>query len=76
MKVQKVQAFQSQDGCLWENEAEAIEQNINDCISTLNHNCGNSGGDIYDDIKKWFSNHPKDVRYILANIHKLPKSEE
>lgn len=52
MKVQKVQAFQSQDGCLWENEAEAIEQNINDCISTLNHNCGNSGGDIYDDIKK------------------------
>ena len=69
MKVTKINAFKANDGSLWEKESEAINDNINGVINqTFDHSCENSTGDIINDVKKWVKNHPKEVRYLLANI--------
>lgn len=71
MKVEIIKAYKSEDECIFEKEADAINQNINICIDNLEHCCQTSDSDIYSDIKRWFRDHPKDVRYILANINKI-----
>ena len=71
MKVQVIKAYKSEDDCIYEDEASAINQNIDLCVENLNHSCEGSNSSIYNDVKKWFRDHPKDVRYILANIKKI-----
>jgi len=77
MKIEIIKAYKSEDECIFEKEADAINQNINICIDNLEHCCQTSDSDyiaeaiIYSDIKRWFRDHPKDVRYILANINKI-----
>ena len=71
MKVQVIKAYKAEDDCIYENENEAISQNIDLCIENMNHSCNDSSSNIYMDVKKWFRDHPKDVRYILANIGKI-----
>lgn len=67
MKVQVIKAYKSEDDCIYEDEVSAINHNIDLCIDNMNH----SNSSIYNDVKKWFRYHPKDVRYILANIKKI-----
>ena len=71
MKVQVIKAYKTEDDCIYENENEAISQNIDLCIENMGHSCNDSNSNIYTDVKKWFRDHPKDVRYILANIGKI-----
>ena len=71
MKVQVIKAYKSEDDCIYEDEASAINQNIDLCVDNMNHNCEGSDSSLYNDVKKWFLNHPKDARYILANIGKI-----
>ena len=71
MKVEVIIAYKSEDDCIYENEKDAINQNIDLCIENMNHNCEGSNSSIYNDVKKWFRDYPKDVRYILANIGKI-----
>jgi len=71
MKVEVIKAYKSEDGCIYENEAEATNENIDLCIQNMNHHCEGSNSNIYNDVKKWFRDRPKDVRYILANINKI-----
>ena len=71
MKVQVIKAYKAEDDCIYENENDAISQNIDICIENMNHDCGSGGSSIYQDVKKWFRDRPKDVRYILANIDKI-----
>lgn len=71
MKVQVIKAYKSEDDCIYEEEKDAINQNIDICIEAMNHSCNDSNSSIYTDVKKWFRDHPKDVRYILANINKI-----
>jgi hypothetical protein len=71
MKVQVIKAYKSEDDCLFEEENDAINQNIDLCIERMEHRCEGSSSGIYTDIKKWFRDHPGDVRYILANIKKV-----
>ena len=71
MKVQVIKAYKSEDDCIFEQEKDAINQNIDLCIENMNHNCEGSNSDIYNDVKRWFRDYPKDVRYILANIKKI-----
>ena len=71
MKVTKVNAFKADDGTIWENEEEAITRNITDVIDCINHNCERSETDLHDDVRQWFRNYPKEIRYILTNIDKI-----
>jgi hypothetical protein len=72
MNVEEITAFKSEDGSIWENEADAIHSNIVDSINDrLNHNCEGSSNPISEDILKWFRDHPKDIKYIQTNIKKL-----
>jgi len=69
MNVTKITAYKSDDGSLWETESDAINDNINATINnTFEHSCDDSSGDIVNDVKKWIKSHPKEVRYLLANI--------
>jgi hypothetical protein len=52
MKVQVIKAYKSEDDCIYEDEASAINQNIDLCIEAMNHNCEGSNSSIYDDVKK------------------------
>jgi hypothetical protein len=76
MKVTKTTAFKSEDGCLHETESQAINTNIIDCLNLIDHSCSDSQGDLHDDIIDWIRNHPKAVRYILANIKHAKKGDE
>jgi len=71
MKVEQVRAFKSEDGCIWEKEEDAIDQNINDCFDKAGVNHDDGFTTIRLKIKTWMKDHPKDVKYILANIHKI-----
>lgn len=68
VKVTQVKAFKSENGCLWETEKEAIEQNIEEAMPQIN-------SDTYlgrmQELKEWFKNNKHSVRYILANIDKI-----
>ena len=71
MNVEKITAYKSQDGSIWEEEACAIHSNIEDIINNnLDHNCEGSNS-IRVDLLKWFRDHPKDIKYIQANIKNL-----
>lgn len=76
MKTTKITAFKSNDDGLHETESEAINSNIIDCVNLIEHNCDNSNGVLHDDIIDWFRNHPKEVRYVLANIKHAKKDDE
>ena len=79
MKVTKTTAFIAEDECLYATETEAINSNIIDCINLIDHDCGGSGSgssSLRDDIVDWFRNHPKAVRYVLANIKHAKKDNE
>lgn len=71
MKIALIKAYKSADGCIWENENDAMQQNIDDCIGHANIEHNDSYSTICNKIKLWMKNHPKDVRYILANVRKL-----
>jgi hypothetical protein len=72
MKIQQIKAYKSADKSIWETGEEAIYSNIQDIINDdLDHNCGDSNGNIHTDILKWFKEYPKSVRYIQLNISKL-----
>jgi hypothetical protein len=71
MKIKIIKAYKSDDGCIWESEQEAIDQNIDQCIDMLGHTCTNNNSNIKADIKRWFRDNPKEIRYILANINKV-----
>lgn len=72
MKVELIKAYKSEDGNIWELEADAINSNIHDIIeNNLEHDCDNSNTDIREDILKWFRDFPKDIKYIQSNISKL-----
>lgn len=71
MKVEVIKAYKSEDDNIYEYENDAINQNIDLCIENMGHDCGSGESSIYADVKKWFMNHPKDVRYILANVGKV-----
>jgi hypothetical protein len=72
MKVSVIKAFQSNDGCIWETEEEAVNQNIDECLDIMEISHGDSYGTIREKLKKWFKDHPSQVRYVRNNIHKLP----
>lgn len=76
MKVIKTTAFISEDEGLWLTESEAINSNIIDCIGLIEHDCGSSSSSLREDIIDWFRNHPKAVRYVLANIKHAKKDDE
>ncbi len=72
MNVKEIKAFKSADGNIWEEKADAINSNIEDLvIINLNHRCESSHTNITEDILKWFRDHPKDIKYIQANIKNL-----
>ncbi len=72
MNVEKITAFKANDGGIWEKENEAIHSNIVDLISdNLNHSCGDSSGNITEEILRWFRDFPKDIKYIQAHVKKL-----
>lgn len=68
MKVEQVKAFKSDDGCIWETEVEAIDQNIENCIVSLFEI---SREPSYNDIKLWIKQNKVKVKYILNNVNKL-----
>ncbi len=71
MKVVQVKAFKANDGCVFEDEREAIEQNINEIIDKT----GIVADDTYtirnNKMKHWAKDNQKDIRYLLANINKI-----
>jgi hypothetical protein len=72
MNVEKITAFKSEDGSIWEKEAAAIHSNIEDIINDdLDHQCEGSGNNIKEEILIWFRDFPKDIKYIQANIKNL-----
>lgn len=71
MRVEQIKAYKSEDDCIFEQEADAINQNIDICIDRMEHRCEGSSSGIYNDVKKWFRDHPGDVRYILRNIKNI-----
>mgnify|MGYP006921324533 CR=1 FL=1 len=71
MKVEKVNAFKSDDGCIWEFESDAIENNINNAIwDNMEWNNDNTNYRT-PKLKKWFKENKAKVKYILANIDKI-----
>lgn len=76
MKVTKTTAFIAQDECLYVTESDAINSNITDCIDLIDHDCGSGSSSLRDDIIDWFRNHPKEVKYVLANIKHAKKDDE
>lgn len=76
MKTTKVTAFIAQDECLYLTESDAINSNITNCINLIDHRCNDSSSSLCDDIIDWFRNHPKEVRYVLANIKHAKKDDE
>ena len=76
MKTIKVTAFKANDENLYETESDAINPNITDCIDLIDHDCGSGSSSLHDDIIDWFRNHPKEVRYVLANIKHAKKHDE
>ncbi len=71
MKVTLVDAFQSDDGSLWETEKEAIDSNITECINKINISSGDTYSQIEDKIKFWLRDEKVSVRYVLKNINKI-----
>lgn len=71
MKVTLVDAFQSDDGNLWETEKEAIEANISECINKIDLSSNLTYSQIEDKIKLWMRNEKAAVRYVLNNINKI-----
>lgn len=73
LKVKKVEAFRSEDGCIWKTEKDTIENNIENFIPCLN-------SDNYSINKnrllEWFRNEKHQVRYVLANIDKIMDKRE
>lgn len=71
MRVEQIKAYKSNDGCIWETEKEAVEQNIDECIGSTGIEHSDNYSAIVSKLKEWFRNHSKDVRYIQANIKKI-----
>lgn len=72
MNVEKITAFRSDDQSIWEKEGDAINQNIEDIVrDNLAHSCENNNGMLTQELLLWFRNHPKDIKYIQANIKNL-----
>ena len=72
MNVQKITAFKSEDGAIWEKEAYAINNNIDDAIrANLNCDSDSMSTSLIQSILAWFKNHPKDIKYIQAHVKKL-----
>ncbi len=69
MKLTKVTAYKSNDGCIWETEKEAIQQNIDDCFGKTEITHADDYTTIKDKILNWMKEHLRDVKYILANIN-------
>lgn len=73
MKIEQIKAYKSNDGCIWETEKEALEQNIDQAIDDFvqldsPHHANNRTA-----LKEFFHQHKKQVKYILANIDKIMK---
>jgi hypothetical protein len=71
MKITLIKAFRSNDGCIWESEKDAIQQNIDECFGKTNISTTDTYTAIKDKVLLWIHNNPKDVRYILNNIDKI-----
>jgi hypothetical protein len=71
MNLEIIKAYKSNDGCIWETEKEAINQNICEVIDLTDIKNGDSYSTIRDKLKLWFKDHPKAIRYVLANINKI-----
>lgn len=65
MKVEKVLAYKSSDGSIYLTEKEAVNDNITTLMANANVI------DLEIELKKWFKEKPKDIKYILANIDKI-----
>lgn len=73
LKVKKVEAFRSEDGCIWETEKEAIDNNINNCIPSITYDNYSKNK---EKLLEWFRNEKHQVRYVLANIDKIMDKRE
>lgn len=71
MNVTQIKAYKANDGCIYETEAEAIAQNIEECIGSSEISHGDSYSCMVEKLRTWFRDHKKDVRYILKNIDKV-----
>lgn len=69
MKITKVTAYKSNDGCIWETEQEAIQQNIDDCFGKAEISHADDYSVVKHKILCWMKEHPKDVKYVMANIN-------
>jgi hypothetical protein len=75
MKVTKVNAFKSNDDSLYATEQEAINDNIDMAIDLIDHSCEGSSN-LRQEIRDWFRNYPKEIRYIQSTIKKVDDPTE
>lgn len=70
MKIEEITAYKSQDGSIWENKADAINNNIDDLIRA-NLNSEHVSTELIQAILSWFKQHPSDIKYIQTNLKNL-----
>ena len=68
MNVTKVTAFKDNDGMLWESDEEAIDSNIESCLSQININSGDSYSEAHAKIKNWIVNNKSSLRYVIKHL--------
>lgn len=63
-KITEVKAFKTANGCIWENKLDAVDDQINDILSTLSSEEYNN----HNKFAQWLVNNEKDILWVIKVV--------